>query len=66
MDRDRQTATLNNEMPTAWETKPQTAGPKQVKRPKTLQAMLMTMMMVIIIIIIIIIIVLKGCKIQEW
>jgi len=47
MDRDRQTATLNYEISTVWETKPRTTpqknsrllmGPEQVTRPKTLQA----------------------------
>ena len=46
-DRDRQTATLNYEIFTMWETKPKTTpkktsgllvGPEQVTRPKTLQA----------------------------
>jgi len=43
---DRQTATLNYEISTVWETKPRTTsqktsgllmGPEQVTRPKTLQ-----------------------------
>jgi len=47
MDRDRQTATLNCEISTLWETKPRTTpqktseqlmGPAQVRRPKTVQA----------------------------
>jgi len=46
-DGQRQTATLNYEISTMWETKPRTIpqksswllmGPEQVKRPKTLQA----------------------------
>jgi len=47
---DRQTATLNYEMPTVWETKPRAStqqtsgllmGLEQVTRPKTLPAILM-------------------------
>jgi len=34
---DKQTATLNYEISTMWETKPRTAGPQQVTRTKTLQ-----------------------------
>jgi hypothetical protein len=48
MDRDRQTATLNYEVSTMWETKPRTTprktsrllmGPEQVTRLKTLLAL---------------------------
>jgi hypothetical protein len=46
MGRDRQTATINFEISTVWETKPMTTpqkkfrlvtGPEQVTRPKTMQ-----------------------------
>jgi len=46
MDREKQTATLNYEMSTAWEKKPRATpqktsrllvGPEKVTRPKTLQ-----------------------------
>ena len=54
----RQTATLNYEMSTLWETKPRTTprntlgrlmGPEQGTRPKILQAYVMMMVMVVVI-----------------